>query len=311
MKRVAAAWLMMGLFGLLPATACACPAAALGTSRTLEIGTEGGLQVGLKTYPQTLQLADHEVILTFDDGPNPGTTDRILDALAEQCVKATFFLIGRHAEEFPQLVKRAFTEGHTIGHHTYSHPERTLRFMSEAAAKADIDRGFAADDLALYGKAEAEPKVSFFRFPGFADTPALDAWLSSRNIAIFGADAWASDWEPQTPEEELDRLMRRLRQSKGGIVLLHDTKRSTALMLPSLLVMLKLEGFRIVHMVPGKAKPALTATPENWSSETDTIISQRFASLEPKPKRKHHPSDALPPPHGKHKKTQHHRLHHR
>jgi len=311
MKRVAAAWLMMGLFGLLPATACACPAATLGTSRTLDIGTEGGLQVGLKTYPQTLQLADHEVILTFDDGPNPGTTDRILDALAEQCVKATFFIIGRHAEEFPQLVKRAFAEGHTIGHHTYSHPERTLRFMSEAAAKADIDRGFAADDLALYGKAEAEPKIPFFRFPGFADTPALDAWLSLRNIAIFGADAWASDWEPQTPDEELDRLMRRLRQSKGGIVLLHDTKRSTALILPSLLEILKLEGFKIVHMVPGKTKPVLTPISESWSSETDTIISQRFAALKPKQKRKHLHSATLPAPRGKHKKARDHHLNHR
>jgi len=303
MNQTIAAGLML-LAGVLPSAAIACPADALGTSRTLEIGSEGGLQVGLKTYPQTLQLADHEVVLTFDDGPNPGTTDRILDALAEQCVKATFFLIGRHAEEFPALVKREAAAGHTIGHHTYSHPERTLRFMSEDAAKADIDKGFAADDRALYGEAAAEPKVPFFRFPGFADTPELVTWLSSRNIAVFGADLWASDWEPQTPEEELDRLMRRLRQSKGGIVLLHDTKRSTALMLPELLVTLKLEGFKIVHIVPGKAKPVLTATPEGWSSETNATINQRFASFEPTLKHKRHHS-AKATLHGKRVKSQH------
>ena len=79
------------------AEAAACPPDALGTSRVLEVGAPGGLQIGLKTYPQTLQLEDHEVVLTFDDGPNPGTTDRILDALAKQCVKATFFVIGRDA----------------------------------------------------------------------------------------------------------------------------------------------------------------------------------------------------------------------
>jgi len=305
MKRIASG-LMMLLAGLLPATALACPAGALGTSRTIEIGSEGGLQVGLKTYPQTLQLADHEVILTFDDGPNPGTTDRILNALAEQCVKATFFLVGRHAESFPQLVKRAAAEGHTIGHHTYSHPERTLRFMGEEAAKADINKGFAADDNALYGKAEAEPKIPFFRFPGFADTPALVGWLSSRNVAIFGADVWASDWEPQTPDEELDRLMRRLRQSKGGIVLLHDTKRSTALMLPALLATLKLEGFSIVHMIPGKIKPPLTTMPENWSSETNAIIDRRFELMS-----KHKSRYSAPPAlRRKHKKTQRTSFHH-
>jgi hypothetical protein len=134
----------LGLSG--PAEAVACPLDVLGTSRVLEVGSKGGLQIGLKTYPQTLRLEDHEVVLTFDDGPNPGTTDRILDALTKQCVKATFFIIGRNAEANPALVKRAYEAGETIGHHTYSHPAKTLRLMSEPAAKADIDKGFAADD---------------------------------------------------------------------------------------------------------------------------------------------------------------------
>lgn len=254
--------------------AASCPPDALGTSRIMEVGAPGGLQIGLKSYPQTLQLEDHEVVLTFDDGPNPGTTDRILDALTQQCVRATFFLIGRNAEAHPSLVKRAYEAGETIAHHTYSHPARTLRFIPEQAAKGDIDRGFAADDRVLYGSAGSEPRVSFFRFPGFADTPALVAWLSDRNIAVFGADFWAFDWLMLTPEAELQLILRKLQQEKRGILLLHDSRLSTARMLPALLQELKTRGFKIVHLIPGPARPPLQAAPAGWTSETDAIIAR-------------------------------------
>jgi peptidoglycan/xylan/chitin deacetylase (PgdA/CDA1 family) len=242
------------------------PKDALGVSRTIVLGTKGGFAIGLKTYPQTLDLADHEVVLTFDDGPSPATTPRVLDALAKQCVKATFFLIGRNAEAHPALVRREIAEGHTLGHHTFSHPARTLRLMPEAAAQADIDRGFMADDEAAYGetpeKAALGPKVPFFRFPGFADTPALDAWLAHRNIGIFGADLWASDWLNMTPDEELRLVMKRLDKAKRGILLLHDTRRSTALMLPKFLVALKQHGFHIVQIVPGDGAPPKFRPPQ-------------------------------------------------
>ena len=76
---------------------------------------------GLKSFPQTLPLEDHEVVLTFDDGPWPPTTPRVLAALARECVRATFFLIGKPASEHPDLVRRIAAEGHTIGHHTWLH----------------------------------------------------------------------------------------------------------------------------------------------------------------------------------------------
>ncbi len=256
------------------AEAAACPPDALGTSRVLEVGAPGGLQIGLKTYPQTLQLEDHEVVLTFDDGPNPGTTDRVLDALASQCVKATFFVIGREAVAHPALLKREYEAGETIGHHSYSHPAKTLRLMTEAAAEADIDKGFAADDRIVYGSAGPEPHVPFFRFPGFADTPALVAWLSARNIAVFGADFWAFDWLDMSPEEELQIVLRKLVQEKRGILLLHDSRASTAIMLPTLLDEMKKRGFKIVHLVPGAALPALEQAQAGWSSETEAIISR-------------------------------------
>ena len=123
------------------AAAATCGPDKLGTSRVVEVGTQGGLEVGFKTYPQTIPLADHEVILTFDDGPAAKTTPEILNALAEQCVRATFFEIGRNAEELPAIARREVLDGHTVAHHTCSHPQPTLRYMSDAAARADIAQG--------------------------------------------------------------------------------------------------------------------------------------------------------------------------
>ncbi len=267
------------VFLLAPAAAYSspCPPEALGVARTIEIGTQGGLQVGLKTYPRTLALDDHEIVLTFDDGPSEQTTPRILDALSKECVKATFFLIGRNAEALPALVKREVAEGHTVGHHTFSHPARTLRQMSEKAAQEEIARGFSADDKAAYSTASGAPKVRFFRFPGFADTPELIAWLSAQNIAVFGADFWASDWLTMTPDKERALILTRLDQEKRGILLLHDTKQQTADMLPALLRDLKQRGFKIVALAPGLRPPPTRAAPEGWTSETDKIIADVFA----------------------------------
>lgn len=260
-----------------PPSVGACGPDKLGVSRTLSLNTQGGFEAGLKTYPRTLALADHEIVLTFDDGPASGSTAKVLDALAAECVKATFFLIGRNAQSLPRLVRREIAEGHSVAHHTFSHPAATLRRLSEAAAKADIDRGFAADDKAAYGAPGAEPRVKFFRFPGFADTPELDAWLASRNIAIFGADVWASDWLPMSPKAELALILSRLEQTKGGILLMHDIKAQTAAMLPDLLRELKQRGFHIVHIQQGDDPPPLRPAPSGWTSETEKIISQIFS----------------------------------
>ncbi|MFK8252807.1 polysaccharide deacetylase family protein [Ancylobacter terrae] len=270
------------------ASHCANPA-ALGTSRVLEVGTQGGPAVGLKSYPQTLRLSDHEVVLTFDDGPLPGPTGAVLDALARECVKATFFLIGRNAAQHPALVRREVAEGHTVAHHSQSHPEATLRGLAPPEAERDLMRGIAAVEKAGWG-ADARPEaphVPFFRFPGFADTPALRAFLASRNIAIFGADVWASDWKPMTPEAQLDLLMTRLDAAGRGIVLLHDTRQQTVAMLPRFLGELKRRGYRVVHIVPGSGAANTVPAPAGWTSETEAtvqrILHQRSRSAAAKP----------------------------
>jgi peptidoglycan/xylan/chitin deacetylase (PgdA/CDA1 family) len=231
------------------AHAADCPRpGTLGTSRVLAVDAATTPRVGLKSFPQTLPLGDHEVVLTFDDGPWPATTSLVLAALARECVRATFFLIGRSASEHPELVRRIAAEGHTIGHHTWRHP--SLKRMTLSAATEEIDRGIAADEMALHGAATRIPSTPFFRFPGFESTPATLEMLQSRGIVVFGADLWASDWNPMTPAQELKLVTDRLAAAGKGIVLLHDPKTRTAAMLPAFLRYLADHHYRVVHLVP-------------------------------------------------------------
>jgi peptidoglycan-N-acetylglucosamine deacetylase len=223
---------------------------ALGTARVLAVDAATTPRVGRKSFPQTLPLGPREVVLTFDDGPWPGTTPRVLDALKAECVRATFFLVGRNAIAHPDLARREIAEGHTVGSHTFSHPP--LDQMSFAAAVAEIDRGFAGVETALHGQPAQASRTPFFRFPGFASTPALLEYLEKRGIVVFGADLWASDWNPQSPEQQLQLVLRRLEATRGGIVLFHDTRAQTAAMLPQFLHALKSGGYSVVHVVPAR-----------------------------------------------------------
>jgi peptidoglycan-N-acetylglucosamine deacetylase len=228
--------------------AAPCPADALGTARVLPVDAATTPRLGRKHFAHTLALAPKEVVLTFDDGPEPGTTARILDALRRECARASFFLLGRNAQAHPQLARRELTEGHTVAHHTFSHP--LLNHMPVAAAEAEIDRGFGAVDAALYRRFERVPKTPFFRFPGFASSAALLDRLERRGIVVFGADLWASDWDPMMPQQQLQLVLGRVEANRGGIVLFHDTKAQTAAMLPTFLRALKHRGYRVVHVVP-------------------------------------------------------------
>src|SRR3954466_686795 len=245
--------LRVAIIALIACTAAAqaaeCPrAGTLGTSRILTIDAAQTPRVGLKSFPQTLPLDDHEVVLTFDDGPWPATTSRVLTTLAKECVRATFFLIGKPASDHPELVRRIAAEGHTVGHHTWSH--RSLQRIKPGETIGEIDRGISAVESALHGVATTTPTTPFFRFPGFESTQATLDLLQSRGIVVLGADLWASDWEPMTPKQQLKLLTDRLKLAGRGIILLHDPKAQTAAMLPDFLRYLKDNHYRVVHLVP-------------------------------------------------------------
>lgn len=218
--------------------------ARLGTARVLAVPHQGRQQFGLKSYASTLPLANGEVVLTFDDGPLPGLTDKVLSVLDTENLRATFFLIGRNAAASPHLVRRMIASGHTVANHTMNHPW-TMRNISHERALADIEAGERA-----ITQAAGQKIAPFFRFPGFADTPLLLDHLASTNRAVFGADLWASDWNAMTPGAQLQLVMSRLRRQKSGIILLHDIRAQTVAMLPDFLAQLKRENFRVVHTIP-------------------------------------------------------------
>ena len=127
-----------------------------------------------QAFPATLPLADKEVVLTFDDGPWPGTTAAVLDALKRECVRATFFLIGRNAAMQPELVRRELAEGHTIAHHSFSHPLLD-RMSAERRRSRNRPRLCGGRDRAVRPGRSASPAAAphtpFFRFPGLRLVP--------------------------------------------------------------------------------------------------------------------------------------------
>src|SRR5713101_5083465 len=127
------------------ASAADCPGHpdALGTSRTLVVDPRVHPRIGTMQYAETLPLRDHEVVLTFDDGPLPHNSNQILEILASQCVKATFFTVGSMAQNSPEGVRKLREAGHTIATHTQTHPIGFDKFSPERA-KQEIDEGIAS-----------------------------------------------------------------------------------------------------------------------------------------------------------------------
>ena len=223
----------------------------LGVARTLSVDTRGGLEYGSLQYPGGLGLQHKEIIFTFDDGPNPNTTPRVLDILDHHCVKATFFLVGRYADAYPDLVREIAARGHTIASHTYSHP--LLHRISFEAGLDEIERGEQAINRAL--SPLGLPVAPFFRFPGLNDTQALRAELAARDIAVMSCDFGADDWRRISPDEVHRRALRNIEARGSGMIILHDTQARTVEALPRLLESLSARNYRIVHIVPASSLP--------------------------------------------------------
>jgi peptidoglycan/xylan/chitin deacetylase (PgdA/CDA1 family) len=234
---------------------------ALGVSRIIAVDPREHTRIGTMQYRETLPLADHEVVITFDDGPIPKYTSRILDTLASECVKATFLMVGEMAKAHPDEVRRVFAAGHTIGTHSYSHPF-TFRRMNEQQAGKEIDAGIEAVQNALGDPTELAP---FFRVPGFLTAKPTEAALAARGLMTWSADFPADDWKKITSAEIVKRAMSRLEAKGRGILLLHDIHERTVEALPIILRELKAHGYHIVHVVAATSQVAKTETaPEQW-----------------------------------------------
>lgn len=223
---------------------------ALGVARTVQIDTTGGPGFGFEQYKVHDFLADKEVILTFDDGPQVKTTRAILDALDAHCTKATFFSIGKMALGMPHIIRDVAKRGHTVGTHTWSH-KNLGKVKKREAAIEEIEKGLSGVTRAL-GKETA----SFFRFPFLQDSNETLKYLSERNLGVFSTDIDSRDYRRQTPDQLVKYTMKKLEEKGKGILLLHDIKKVTAKAMPKLLDALKAGGYKIVHMTAaGTTKP--------------------------------------------------------
>jgi peptidoglycan/xylan/chitin deacetylase (PgdA/CDA1 family) len=229
----------------------------MGLSRIVEIDTTGGPGFGFEHFKQYDFLRDKEVVLTFDDGPWPANTPAVLKALADECLKATFFEIGKHATWHPEITKRVIEAGMTVGTHTWSHKDlaRNPYAKDLEQAEQEIEMGNSAVHMAAGGA----PVAPFFRFPDLQHPPQLLSYLGERNIAIFSTDIDSRDFKMHKPDQVIKSVMSQLEKRGKGIILLHDFHQNTAEALPELLRQLKAGGYKVVHMVP---KGQLTTVPK-------------------------------------------------
>ena len=273
-----AGFIAIALSGTALAADCPGHPDALGTSRTLVVDPREHRLIGTMQYRETLPLEDGEVVLTFDDGPLPKYSNQILDILAAQCVKATFFMVGRQAQANPQGVRKVREAGHTVATHTQNHPS-SMQHLPIERARQEIDDGIASVTAALGDKAAVSP---FLRIPGLARNDDIEEYAASKGLQIWSADFPADDWRHISSARVYDLAMQRLAAKGKGILLLHDIQPRTVAALPAILRELKRRGYRIVHVVPATPELPATATdPSQWllHPPSENVATARWPKL--------------------------------
>ncbi|WP_325486511.1 polysaccharide deacetylase family protein [Pelagibacterium sp.] len=193
---------------------------------------------------EQIVLRPGEVVLTFDDGPRPGTTDSILATLDQFGVKATFLMLGSSAERHPALVRKVAEHGHTIGTHTYDHVDLSKLDLPEAVAEIYAGQQAVAAALA---PAERAPS-RFFRFPYLAQTGLIRTSAVDSRFIVLDVDIDSKDYYKETAEQVLERTLARLDARGGGIILFHDIHLRTAELLPEFLTALRERNYSVVGL---------------------------------------------------------------
>lgn len=192
-----------------------------------------------------LPLQAGEYVLTFDDGPGPKTTPKILAELHDACLHATFFMVGKRASQQPFIARLVKSMGHTIGSHTYSHIK--LKDLPLDEATAEMKKGAAAVERAVYGNRMTS--VPLFRFPENAGTPDLLEVAARLDMIVASYDISPEDWRNHPPAETLRRLRQRLNANDRGVIVMHDIQTNTVPLLPMVIDELKSRNAKIVHLV--------------------------------------------------------------
>ena len=263
-----------GLAMALCASRGALAAASFGHPRMAGAGTLPSREFFIPYTPRAIGnggLAPGQVALTFDDGPHPSLTPIVLDTLRRYGVRATFFVIGRNAAAHPDLVRRALAEGHSVGTHSWSHPYLTS--LGDEQARTEVVR---AQDTVQGIDAGGLP---FFRLPYGAGLrkPALLKTLTDLGLYNFYWNMDPNESSTATPAVLLGRCLAEVRRARGGTLLLHDTHRGTAAMLPDLLeAFMRLAVETVVYRVPPScpAPPTMVSAPKGEKTSPGGPISR-------------------------------------
>jgi peptidoglycan/xylan/chitin deacetylase (PgdA/CDA1 family) len=195
-------------------------------------------------------LPEGQVAITFDDGPHPTRTPRILDILARSGVRATFFEIGKNAAAHPETARRVLAAGHSVGSHTFSHPN--LARVAEAHAESEVESGDASVSLALGLR---EGQLPFFRFPYGAKTALEQGFVQRRGNTTFFWNMDSLDWKTRDPHRLFVNVLAELDRAKRGIILFHDIHEQTVIVLPHVLAELRARHMTTVVFVAAAASP--------------------------------------------------------
>ena len=178
------------------------------------------------------------IALTFDDGPWEKSTSQVLDLLKKNKIQATFFVVGRQAERYPQLLKQIVSDGHALGNHTWSHQ---YHMFNQATAAHEIDK-----TAELVYKTTGV-KTTLFRPPGGFLNNGLAAYAHQKKYAVVMWSADSLDWRYHVPQTLIDRVLREAQA--GGIVLMHDgggDRSKTVQALPEIISQLRKRGYSFV-----------------------------------------------------------------
>lgn len=209
----------------------------------------------------------HRIVLTFDDGPHPTRTRRVLDILDRFNAKAHFFQVGSKALEYPHLSREVSGRGHLMGSHSHSHRQLPrLAARSKPLAINEIVQGhnevMCSAGLAMPSSCEnlqrnrilEDGMPGFFRFPFGASTSELRDFLRSNEMTGFFWNMDTEDWKISDPKELYANVLKGINSQRGGIILFHDIHAQTVVVLPAVLDYLHRNGYELAYIVDEPAR---------------------------------------------------------
>ena len=251
----------------------------------------------MDVYPRTYTLQQYgyhpnQVALSFDDGPDPKWTPKILEILRQKGVKATFMMIGDQALEYVGLMKRIYQEGHEIGNHTYTHPDISGISGRQLTLETKLTERLYASKLGIQ-PLYFRPPYDIDEEPDTDDQAAPVEQLQRAGYTIIGNKIDTDDWNEhprKTPDEIVNSVLDQLEtmktkpQFRGSIILMHDgggDRSATVAALPQLIDALRAHGYQIVPVsaLMGKTRDDVMPRLTFWQRMRTLPDSIAFSSL--------------------------------